>query len=474
MMTPRNSAQMSRNTEAGQAIILVAAALVVLLGFIGFAIDMGMLRYEKRLQQTAADAAAIAGADDLAHECLGTTPCANTTPAAQAASAANYFTDNGGGLVSNCGSSAAVGTVCVQVNNPPSYWAADPHSGDAKYVEVVVAAVHTTYFEKIVGINQETVIARAEATYNSGGGGSGSSCWWSLGVPAKEIGVDPYGNPTINANCGIYDNGNYDPKGKALQINTCSFQVSGTDTGNNSGGVDCNGQPQPPTYGFPTVADPLAGKISPPPVGTPQTFNPANAIPGTYSGINIGANQVVNFQPGIYVVTGSDFACGANATITGNGVMFYFTNGATINCQGGMSANLTAPSGLSGSLAMYNGVLMYQDPCDTNTGLKAGGTSSCSPANPNEGVGNCPPPGSGSNTGPELSGNDGSSFNGVLYFPADQLYLTGHSGTVSVDTLISDSSCIGGDATFDLVGSAGAGGGSGPLNSALSNAVLVE
>ena len=54
---------MTRNKEAGQALIAALAALgIVLLGFAGLGIDIGYMRYEKRLQQTAADAAAIAGA----------------------------------------------------------------------------------------------------------------------------------------------------------------------------------------------------------------------------------------------------------------------------------------------------------------------------------------------------------------------------------------------------------------------------
>ena len=56
----------TRKEEAGQALIAAVAALgVALMGFAGLGIDMGYMRYEKRLQQTAADGAAIAGAADL-------------------------------------------------------------------------------------------------------------------------------------------------------------------------------------------------------------------------------------------------------------------------------------------------------------------------------------------------------------------------------------------------------------------------
>jgi Flp pilus assembly protein TadG len=51
--------------ESGQALILAAAAMVVILGMAAMAIDVGMFLQEKRDLQNAADAAALAGAQDL-------------------------------------------------------------------------------------------------------------------------------------------------------------------------------------------------------------------------------------------------------------------------------------------------------------------------------------------------------------------------------------------------------------------------
>ncbi len=48
--------------ESGQTLILIAAALVVLLGFLALAVDLGMLYAERRAMQNAADAGALAGA----------------------------------------------------------------------------------------------------------------------------------------------------------------------------------------------------------------------------------------------------------------------------------------------------------------------------------------------------------------------------------------------------------------------------
>jgi hypothetical protein len=51
--------------ESGQALVLAAAAMVVILGMAAMAIDVGMFLQERRDLQNAADAAALAGAPDL-------------------------------------------------------------------------------------------------------------------------------------------------------------------------------------------------------------------------------------------------------------------------------------------------------------------------------------------------------------------------------------------------------------------------
>ena len=457
---------MKRTRQTGYAIILTTLALVALLGIMGFGIDMGMMRYERRLQQTAADAAAIAGANDLAFECGGT-PCGSVTSAAQNASAANGFTDG-------------TNNVTVHVYNPPTgvYWAADPHKNNNAYVEVVISAVHPTYFEKILSINNETVVARAEATYLSGASNN-DACMYTLGNPANEIGVDPFGSTTLNATtCGIVDNGNFDPTGKGLTVNTCSFNVSGSNTGNNSGNVYCNGQTLSPNYSSPTAQDPFLGQLTTPSNPGASTSCPAKGTcnvnttgtvtlqPGQFSSISIGSSSNVTFSPGIYYINGSGgLSCTGSPTITGTGVMFYFTNSATINCQGSASINLTAMTSAQAQSSGYPkdaGILMYQDPNDTNTGIPTKGSKSP-----------CPPPGSGTNTGPQMGGNDGSTYHGVLYFPADQLYLTGNTTTgagVSIGASVTDTVCIGGNSTFNLIGASGLPA---PLPT-LSNTVLVE
>src|SRR5664279_4980316 len=67
--------------ERGQVLAIVALALVALLGISAFAIDVGYAYYAKRQLQSATDAAALAGAQDLPN---GTSAVATATTYAAA------------------------------------------------------------------------------------------------------------------------------------------------------------------------------------------------------------------------------------------------------------------------------------------------------------------------------------------------------------------------------------------------------
>jgi len=54
-----------RRQESGQGLVLAAFAMVVILGFAAMAIDVGLFLHERRELQKAADAAALAGAQEL-------------------------------------------------------------------------------------------------------------------------------------------------------------------------------------------------------------------------------------------------------------------------------------------------------------------------------------------------------------------------------------------------------------------------
>lgn len=104
-------------SEAGQAVVLMALALVGLVAFAALAIDAGRMYSEKRHAQNAADNAALAAARAM---CLDQ----DFTSAARLLAGENGYDNDG---VNNI----------VTVFNPPTI---GPHSGDRNYVEVVIVS----------------------------------------------------------------------------------------------------------------------------------------------------------------------------------------------------------------------------------------------------------------------------------------------------------------------------------------------
>ena len=97
---------------SGQTFLLVSIALVVLLGMAALAVDIGNLWTTRRLMQSAADAGAVAGADEIA---IGGTSTAIASAAKDAASH-NGFADGGT-------RPGATNTITVAVHNPPRHGA---------------------------------------------------------------------------------------------------------------------------------------------------------------------------------------------------------------------------------------------------------------------------------------------------------------------------------------------------------------
>ena len=425
---------MTRKSEAGQALVLGLVILsLFLIGVAGLGIDMGYMRYEKRLMQTAADAAAIAGASNL---CTG---CSGVISGAQAAAVTNGFTDSSSNKVSTCTNDAPTTkatkppTVCVQINNPPT---SGPHSGDTKYVEAYVSVVEPTFFMALLGTYSEPVTARAVATYLSGANNSGG-CLYTLAPPTgNPEGISTGGSSDLTANgCGINDNGNF--SGKSITAGSISVSAA---TGSASG-VTCTVTPTScPTYGAPAAANPLS-YLTPPTVGTPQSFScpGTGAVPGTYSGVTFTGNTNCNFNPGIYVLTGG-FTCHGTPTITGTGVMFYLTNGSNWDCSGNDTVNFTAPSPTNcpACPSEDDGILIYQDPADTATD--------------------------------SLGGNVGSTFGGAIYAPTAEIDFKGNSSGISAGIVVAAAFGANGNPSVTLLGAAGLPSGV----AIIKDAVLVE
>ena len=99
----------------------------------------------------------------------------------------------------------------------------------------------------------------------------------------------------------------------------------------------------------------------------------ATLQPGTYSGgLTINNNQVVSLDPGVYVIKGGTLTFNGGSVVTGSGVTFVLTNGASFKWNGTSTVRFTAPT--SGA---FSGVVVYSDGTTTSNpqGLTINGTS---------------------------------------------------------------------------------------------------
>jgi hypothetical protein len=337
--------------------------LVVLILAAGLAIDIGYMRYQRRLVQMAADSAAIAGAANM----IAGAADVNCTGAACASGEA------GTNSWYNGFNPALPGTM-ITVSNPPADGA---YAGSASYVEASITQSVPMFFVKALGssFGSFPVTARAVAYP-----GPSPSCIYAL-APSSQGGAVFTGlNTDLEATtCTFNDGGSLCIQSSSYIVHTLGLVYVGP--------YSCAGS----TNVSPT---PVLGA----PAGNPLTYLSNNIPPttgcgascscvtqgytycdGPYpNGINITGGNV-SFKPGNYVLGGNGLSIsGSNGQVTGSGVTFY-TNGSgtfSINSNAdygnacssspppgatiGMTVQLSAPTGSAGPMNPYAGVLFIQ------------------------------------------------------------------------------------------------------------------
>ena len=188
---------------------LAAIVALTLVAFMGLAFDASYLYFEKRRVQTAADAGAIGGAQEL----LRGTP-GNVTTAARKDAALNRFTHGSDG-------------VDVTVNNPPT---SGPRAGNAGFVEVIITRPRPAWFMQVLGIQSSTVKARAVA-----GLADSNGCVYALNRDTSNSNNGIFVNGTTNSvfDCGVFSNANFRAVGGGCVV-TPSASYSGAYTNSNA------------------------------------------------------------------------------------------------------------------------------------------------------------------------------------------------------------------------------------------------
>lgn len=130
---------MNKQSEHGQALIIIALAIMGLVGIAGLVVDGGNAFQDRQRAQNAVDAAALASAyariksEDLVNAALAT-------------AAQNGYNNDG---VTNL----------VSLYTPP---VDGPHAGDIEYIQVIITSYVDTYFAKVIG--RDHITNRVEAT----------------------------------------------------------------------------------------------------------------------------------------------------------------------------------------------------------------------------------------------------------------------------------------------------------------------
>jgi len=336
--------------EHGQAAMVVCIFIgMFVLGFLALGLDVGYLFHEKRMAQAAADAAAVAAAEES-----NSGNVSNEQTVANAMAKMNGFDPN-----------AAVNPATVTLKAPTS----GNFSGSSSYLEADVSKPIPTFFLSAFDRNATRLNIGARAV---AGGGLASPTCVCLEASSGQ-GLTMSNNGAINATqCGItVDSSSSNAVGvvgsatlNALSLGTISSTWN--NSSNLSNNVNNNGQitsstkivagittqckpvltvPTLPAgitcYANPiqgyTAATGYSGNYTLPVAGETATSNTL-----CYTSLDTSNARSVTFSPGYTYYIQGNFATGGGAPITGSGVQFYV--GGNVNFTNSATATLSAPT----------------------------------------------------------------------------------------------------------------------------------
>ena len=149
-----------RRSRSGQAIVIMALAMVAICGMLALAIDAGRLYFQRRLMQDAVDAGALAGAQDL----VGTITNPNGTPAkALYHGQQDTFSIFGLNAIGNSGDAAYQQLSVSQTQGGYTVTTVAPTGYNNKQVQVSVSYNATGTFAQILGFRSINILATATA-----------------------------------------------------------------------------------------------------------------------------------------------------------------------------------------------------------------------------------------------------------------------------------------------------------------------
>lgn len=373
-------------TERGQVLVIIALAMIGLIGITGLAIDGSIVLSDRRQAQNAADTAAMAGA--LAKVKPQTDEHGTVIPwdivALNRAGSNGYASD----LIRS--------QVDVYTCDEADASCAAPYDGDSNYIQVVITSHVDTSFARVLGIPK--LHNRVQALAMAAGSTESIPLFGGNGV----VGLAPTGlsfHTTSNAtNWNIYGGGLFANNNAQDKHGRVSFPDGHCATTVGSAtGFTC-----PASTGNSDLAlifpDDIIPLLPPIPACDGVAYRGGDGKLHEQVGKE-GRGSVVdhiedNYAPGVYCITNANG--NIHSTISGTGVTFYIVDTSfTLKFNGGGGWAVQAPT--SGP---YKGVLMFSNvtttACSQNLEFRGNGSgdnvgtifmpSACIDARGNSGV----------------------------------------------------------------------------------------
>ncbi|NMC86087.1 MAG: hypothetical protein GYA58_12450 [Anaerolineaceae bacterium] len=329
-----------KKTEKGQILYIIAIALVALMAFTGLAVDGSTVYRARRTDQSAADAAALAGAGAAANY-LKTYPgftCGSTIDAqgqslarARAVTAAAVFKTSNGDPVTlvngDLSSGNGVVTSCATNANGAAYIT----------IQVKVSSAVNTYFFKVVSRTpiQTNVAATTKVTSSTLGSilnGTGM-----ISLSSSGCGMDITSTPVKITGGGIFDNSDLCSNWAPNVNTTACIGVAGSVGSNYTNGSQtitgpgfCNPQvAQITSSAVQTMFSAIPGAPSTPSCSTYKQWTWSQILAGGAGVYCFPTNKSLNLSY-------QDAGNGANVTQTINGtVTLVFSGSGSFTINGG-------------------------------------------------------------------------------------------------------------------------------------------
>lgn len=411
-----------KNPEQGQIIIILALAIIVLMGFAGLAIDGGMIYADRRNEQNASDAASLAGAGKAAR--------------ILAAGGSSFFTEswncNGADFIN--GNIRHESIVAAQnsaesnnFNNPEYEVGVYCHDGGDNYYDVAVTITkqtQTSFLQLIFNRPMINVVPATSRVFPRGAA-YGDNAIVSLNTDQSCNGLDRgmvfEGSSVVTVVSGtVHSNSCIKASGGSGVVFTDQDQVGTYNWTYTENGNGWHLQPAPvytTTYLYPIDISPdCTGMTNWGSITGSGTYNP-----GIYTDINVTSNSaIVRLNPGLYCIQGPNSGVKVTGgTFTGDDVTFYLPQADSLfDTSGNATVQLFAPPA----------------DCDVNPS-----PYDCSPDVPNAAIGGLLIYKAGTPTGNQgstLGGNAASLYEGSVYCPDSTIRVDGTAGLQTIKAQI--------------------------------------